>query len=54
VNRAVIPIVTAASGTFTQNTVRQSIVVSTPPNTGPSAAKNADPPASTPSAAPRR
>ena len=48
------PIVAAAIGTLIQNTSRQSMLVSAPPSTGPSAAKNADPPASTPSAVPRR
>ena len=43
-----------ASGTLIQNTARQSMYcVMRPPSTGPSAAKNADAPAMSPSARPR-
>jgi hypothetical protein len=46
--------VTAASGTLIKNTARQSMYcVSNPPNPGPSAAKNAEAPATIPSALPR-
>jgi hypothetical protein len=42
--RSLSAIAASASGTLIRNTSRQLSAVSTPPSTGPSAAKNADPP----------
>ena len=52
VARRVRPIAISASGTLMRKTRRQSIAVSAPPSTGPSAAKKAEAPARMPSAEP--